>query len=456
MNVSRRRFLKHISAAAVGVGTVGFGLDSLRLDEGLLPEARATLAPDMEETNYIVYLSSGNVCARNGTTGNLDYSNAGDATPVLQSVADALTNGGTILVRAGTYSMSAAVLLSNPYTHIILDSAATLTLSRAAPVQNSTPPYYPPYLLTLGANNCTVQGGNMNGNNLVTVDDYLAAVGLVGAKSFLVNGVQRSVVGARSCGIFRVSSMNIDGFGAAFGANAGGLQVPTSDPTYTFAAPETYSYFEELTAVNPLTHGLNTSSPPPNGNTFPTTVCGMRFRHCMINCAGLNYQQSTDKYVAAIGVGLDGDSQDIVVDDCAVYGNGNPPSTYQGKQTLGADGMNFEQYTSSDGIYAPKNCKFVRCFINGARISFAGSSSSGQSPLVANCEVLDCQVRFDVNTYDAAAILVENTVKCSIRGGWVVNAATGATYTIRTNEGTNASLVIDGVRGNLPPCDLSG
>jgi len=69
------------------------------------------------EASYIIFTDGTMVYARNGTTGAIDY-NGTDAATVINSVANALTSGGLILLKGGTYSITSKVSL--PYQGLIL------------------------------------------------------------------------------------------------------------------------------------------------------------------------------------------------------------------------------------------------------------------------------------------------------------------------------------------------
>ena len=65
-----------------------------------------------EESGYIIYQDGGTIYAKNGQTGNIDYSGT-DTAAVIQSAIDALTNGGSIFIKAGTYSITSEISLKD-------------------------------------------------------------------------------------------------------------------------------------------------------------------------------------------------------------------------------------------------------------------------------------------------------------------------------------------------------
>ena len=106
--VSRRAFLAKMAAAgALGSASLAVGASVMQV-----PRAFGVVG-DVEPAAYIVYIDSGTTYARNGTTGAVDYS--GTAQSVLQNVLNALTNGGSIFIRAGTYGISSTITIPSTY-----------------------------------------------------------------------------------------------------------------------------------------------------------------------------------------------------------------------------------------------------------------------------------------------------------------------------------------------------
>jgi hypothetical protein len=65
------------------------------------------------EASYIVFTDGTTIKARNGKTGAIDFSGS-DASTVIQSAINALTNGGKIFIKSGTYQLSTRLtLISN-------------------------------------------------------------------------------------------------------------------------------------------------------------------------------------------------------------------------------------------------------------------------------------------------------------------------------------------------------
>jgi len=63
--------------------------------------------------SYIIRNNNGTIEAINGSTGKIDYSGT-DASTVIQSAINALTNGGKIFIKAGTYTFSNTVNINYP------------------------------------------------------------------------------------------------------------------------------------------------------------------------------------------------------------------------------------------------------------------------------------------------------------------------------------------------------
>jgi len=103
---SRKKFLQTIAAAG-SVGAAG-----LALSGSLINPVQATFA-DADPASYIIDNESGTINAYSGDTGKLVYTGT-IAANVIQSAINALKNGGTIYIKAGTYSIATQlVLLAN-------------------------------------------------------------------------------------------------------------------------------------------------------------------------------------------------------------------------------------------------------------------------------------------------------------------------------------------------------
>jgi hypothetical protein len=74
--------------------------------------ATITIEPNsfQTEASYVVFTDGTTVKARNGTTGQIDYSGT-DAASVIQSAINALKSGGTVFVKAGKYIISQTIVL---------------------------------------------------------------------------------------------------------------------------------------------------------------------------------------------------------------------------------------------------------------------------------------------------------------------------------------------------------
>ncbi len=101
---SRRQFVKG-AAIAGAVAAAGLALG------GVIPAGAAGGTTDVEPPSYIIYIdATGKINARNGATGAIDYSGT-DAATVIQSAITALTSGGEVFIKRGTYQITRAISL---------------------------------------------------------------------------------------------------------------------------------------------------------------------------------------------------------------------------------------------------------------------------------------------------------------------------------------------------------
>ena len=111
--VSRRSFLKKlgISSGLAAAGGIGYLVGQAQAT----PSMVSPVAPGSTKipASYIVYRDGPTILARNGDTGQNDYSGT-DAATVIQNAIDALpTTGGTIFIRAGSYDITSTIILKD-------------------------------------------------------------------------------------------------------------------------------------------------------------------------------------------------------------------------------------------------------------------------------------------------------------------------------------------------------
>jgi len=123
---SRRRFLRGVLAGAtIAAGTAiagvagGFPGKVFASPGHTTPssttptQAGSTIIPKRRyAADYTIHTEGNLVKAVNGTTGAVDYSDT-DAKTVIQTAIDSLTNGGLVLLKAGTYTISGTISVRN-------------------------------------------------------------------------------------------------------------------------------------------------------------------------------------------------------------------------------------------------------------------------------------------------------------------------------------------------------
>jgi len=98
--------------------------------------------PSFTETaSYTIFKVGDTIYAKNGTTGEIEFSGT-DASQVIQSAINALTNGGKILIKAGTYLLSSPLTL-NRYISLVGEEpykSTWLVVNTNIPIFNLTEP----------------------------------------------------------------------------------------------------------------------------------------------------------------------------------------------------------------------------------------------------------------------------------------------------------------------------
>jgi len=72
------------------------------------------------EASYVIFTDGSTVYARNGNTGEIEFSGL-DASNVIQSTINQLTSGGKIFVRAGYYNLSAPIVIDKNHNAIVIE-----------------------------------------------------------------------------------------------------------------------------------------------------------------------------------------------------------------------------------------------------------------------------------------------------------------------------------------------
>jgi len=83
-----------------------------------------------EVASYIIFTDGSTVYARNGATGAIGYSGA-DASTVIQSAINALTNGGKIFIKAGTYTINSQINVNKTDITLFGEGRSTVIYSSA-------------------------------------------------------------------------------------------------------------------------------------------------------------------------------------------------------------------------------------------------------------------------------------------------------------------------------------
>ncbi len=87
---------------------------------------------NVDTASYIIFKDENTIYAKNGMTGKIDFQGS-DASMVIQSAINTLTNGGKIFIKAGTYNISSSILISKDSIAIEGEGKSTiLKLSNGA------------------------------------------------------------------------------------------------------------------------------------------------------------------------------------------------------------------------------------------------------------------------------------------------------------------------------------
>jgi len=115
---------------------VSINIDRLKLLDALnvVDEVKAKLPP-VTEASYIVYKEGDTYYAKNGRTGQVEFSGT-DASGVIQGAIDALPYGGEILIKEGVYLVNNTINLANNITIRGLGYATELRTDSPIPIIN--------------------------------------------------------------------------------------------------------------------------------------------------------------------------------------------------------------------------------------------------------------------------------------------------------------------------------
>lgn len=107
--LNNREVLALVSLTVVVSGFLGFQIRASLVSSPL--GAMEAIGP-VTTASYVISVEGSTVYARSGATGETVYSGT-DAAAVLQDVTDALTNGGRIFIRSGTYRITKTISLGD-------------------------------------------------------------------------------------------------------------------------------------------------------------------------------------------------------------------------------------------------------------------------------------------------------------------------------------------------------
>jgi len=110
----RREVLKRLGMLS-GVFAAGVLADQAFLPKVLGQTGNIEIEPGsfVAPASYIIFKDdSGYICAKNGKTGEIDFRGT-DAATVIQQAIDALTNGGRIFIKRGTYNIDSGISLAS-------------------------------------------------------------------------------------------------------------------------------------------------------------------------------------------------------------------------------------------------------------------------------------------------------------------------------------------------------
>jgi parallel beta-helix repeat protein len=121
----------------------------------LVHPVQANLSPTSRVGLYVVSVDGNKIEALNGITGVVDYSGS-DAATVINAALSAMTSGGEIYLKAGTYALSSPIYLPNRRNILIAGEGNSTILSAAGK--------YEAVIYLLGTSNSTIQNLAINGN----------------------------------------------------------------------------------------------------------------------------------------------------------------------------------------------------------------------------------------------------------------------------------------------------
>ena len=168
--------LKTYLTTVLLVALISIGATSYVLSQSSGQTITIQPASFTETASYIIFKVGDTIYAKNGTTGEIEYSGT-NAISVIQSAINSLTNGGTIYIAEGTYSLSSYIEISNNFVEIIMSPSATLYSENTA--NSKTLPEGPVYFSVIVAENkhhIKITGGRIIGVEAGTPTDAIVII----------------------------------------------------------------------------------------------------------------------------------------------------------------------------------------------------------------------------------------------------------------------------------------
>jgi len=424
----------------------------------------------VETASYIIYKEGNKIKAKNGQTGQIEFSDE-DAATVIQQAIDALINGGKIFIKAGTYTIENAgsaygVQITN--NDIMVEGEGDKTVLKAADDSNFSQGilFVAYYRTNIAIRNLKLDGNKANQATYGRLIQIRRSTHVLIEKVSFVDGYKEGLVisdneegrtyditikncyfeGNRENGIVVssnaekviIDSNRFYNNGEANVAYTGAILFGT--PTSRFILiTNNIIWNHQGSNVNIAgIHGRDLTGGEAiiaNNQIYNGSSQGMLF----YNCKNLNITGNVVRGNTRVGIYLEGASESIVVDNLVV-GNG----------AMGIDVASYEDVTSNDtkviGNYVASN---GRCGI------YCGAVSSN---LVIACNTVKNNAQTpSANDYENTGIIVlsQNSI---VIGNRVFDDQTTKTQKYGISDkygdmtGSNSMFKDNDVRGN----DLAG
>jgi parallel beta-helix repeat protein len=278
------------------------------------------LTPTRRVALYVISVDGNKIRALNGITGVVDYSGS-DAATVINAALSAMTSGGELFLKAGTYSLSSPIYLPNRRNILITGEGNSTILSAAGK--------YEAVIYLLGTSNSTIQNLAINGNesSYDAKGISMAASDHVTVRNVVVQNCLEGGILSYQGGYHKILNSRIVGNGAAGSRSGFGSGIDLDSSSFSLISgnvvASNYNIGIWATGTSATTYGyLITNNTVYDNGAAPPTTAGIQLGTSTLTVYNSTISNNIVEYNHQDGIWLYQANGNLVTGN-TVYHNGD-------------------------------------------------------------------------------------------------------------------------------------